>query len=196
MKNIDINWENFLKDLHEDVNALRRAYEDKTNELTRERNRFENSSHCNFGYFELAQIFAQLMSKFNNDFYQVKCEMENINNGCGTQPTLGLKISVLSDKDSGISFPTISLARAGTLLLIEGFDMFTSNVCWNKKIENAAFIEEYPYLMKFLNVFVLEQYIRERKLSFEEALVFVDQYVKEHTNDLSTLTKNRKNSNK
>lgn len=30
MKNIDINWEDFLKDLHEDVNALRRAYEDKT----------------------------------------------------------------------------------------------------------------------------------------------------------------------
>lgn len=50
-------------------------------------------------------------------------------------------------------------------------------------------IDKYSYLMKFLNEFVLEQYTREIKLSFEEAMEFANQYVKEHAKDLAILTK-------
>lgn len=67
--------------------------------------------------------------------------------------------------------------------------MFTSSVCWNKKICSILGIDKYPYLMKFLNAFVLEQYIREKNLSFEEAMEFADYNVKEHSNDLAILTK-------
>lgn len=67
--------------------------------------------------------------------------------------------------------------------------MFTSSVCWNKKICSVPGIEKYLYLMKLLSDFVLAQDTRERKLSLEEAMEFADQYVKEHANDLPILTK-------
>lgn len=67
--------------------------------------------------------------------------------------------------------------------------MFTLSVCWNKKICSVSGIGKYSYLMKFLNEFVLEQYTRERKLSFEEAMEFANQYVKEYAKDLVILTK-------
>lgn len=187
-----INWEDYLRNLHEDANILKRAYEEKTRELTQERNKFETYSHCSFGYFRLAKILADIMCKMEGESYRATYDIVTIDGYDEydrKRQVEELKISIASANDEGFSFPTISFVQEAILILVEGFDMFTSSVCWNKKICSVSGIDKYPYLMKFLNAFVLEQYTREKKLSFEEALEFADQYVKEHGNDLAILTK-------
>lgn len=194
MKDLEktINWEDYLRNLHEEVNFLKKAYEEKTKDLAQERSKFETYSHCSFGYFGLAKIFANIMSKMEDDSYRATYDIVTID-GYGEYDRKcqveELKVSIASANDEGISFPTISFVQEATLILVEGFDMFTSSVCWNKKICSVSGIDKYSYLMKFLNEFVLEQYTREKKLSFEEAMEFANQYVKEYAKDLAILTK-------